>query len=506
MFIIGVPRITSALQSDSGFLECYRPIKTMTEKFGCVGLIILPTTKKLQREASIIHSMSTDKLLVAAIRTHNYHDLAKMGPSPDIVESISGSTAKSFCNCLFTSSQMFLSGARIRSVDPVVHLSKKFNSPLSIITDVLYTGGLDDDDILGLICADKVLFSTQREHNNGAKLLRRMFSGTVVSEAIQNKLTVLCDGVSPVPHALSREEIIHRLTVKPASKILGLVGRLSASNKRWEMVVGVYNTLRKFGYPIHVITGLSDRLANNCTKELFKNDLSGVTVFADNGKDKWVKERLPTLCAMMYASKDEGYCTTTVESVSYGIPLLVPSLPWATAIYGDDYPFIYSDVEQARVMLLKIMQGKVSLDVAEKFADQSISLRKYDENYMHSELHRIMFDVYKQKELELGISWVSRPMVDMLLKNFDNKVICECELDKMLIWAGIDLAKDTITARAIPSSWARLRTLACVSEPVGIRLLPNSNYRYGFVPDVQRRIDKKRAIEILNNVHRLGWI
>lgn len=333
MIVLGLPAVSlpGNLDGDSGFLEIYRPLLAMSERFPVWAHVHVPN----QVLPDVCASFTTPRVRVV----RNGNGLWDKW-FPDL-HAFSVMFCKEPVDLVFTQQK------------PLVHMlhatlnDHRLEGPtIPIVLDVLKVGlrgathdlvttGSEAEEAVALLFSEPIV-STPRERDLAIRLARKVLSPTMV-DRMMSRVHVVADAVAD---AASDVRPVHDGPIT-----VGYIGRLN-HNKMYMRAMMIADDVFRMGTPVKVIVITNTKQGGPVARVQKAHPY--VEVLHDVGKEAFL-QKLSTIDIVVNASHEEGYCVSVAELLAAGKMLVLPDRPWVHALAGADYPFRYRSVLEAIV-------------------------------------------------------------------------------------------------------------------------------------------------------------
>ncbi|WP_255549597.1 glycosyltransferase [Corynebacterium sp. TAE3-ERU12] len=176
--------------------------------------------------------------------------------------------------------------------------------------------------------------------------------GAELSRFGLNEHTVITNGISPAPAAISRAECAQKFDVDPDSPIIVGVGRL-VTMKRWQLAIAA---MPKVPEASLVIFGEGDQRAilEQQIAELGVSDRVKLPGAVSN-----VRSYTAAADAAIVTSRGEGFSLAVLEHLDVGLPVVASDVPGITDVVNDDSAWIIDaeNPDSIAAALKEIMAG-----------------------------------------------------------------------------------------------------------------------------------------------------
>jgi hypothetical protein len=194
------------------------------------------------------------------------------------------------------------------------------------------------------------VWDTETQKKNAITAARQYLSGAMTLRAIQKGVVIPC-GFDPdrTDAVLARQN-----TVKEERFTCFFGGRLNKGSKRADIMLREYDDFFRFGRDID-ITVCSPK-DEGWILDMIKKDYPEINVLVQTPSDEF-KARAARAHVFLNTSAHEGFSVGFAEMMyltKYGTVLIAPRTHWTKGMFQDrfdDYPFLYNNFEEARIML-----------------------------------------------------------------------------------------------------------------------------------------------------------
>jgi hypothetical protein len=194
------------------------------------------------------------------------------------------------------------------------------------------------------------IFDTEDQLINARSAARHFLSGAGALKVLEKAVIIPC-GFEPdrTDRALAGVDI-----TKNDRFTCFFGGRLNRGSKRADIMLREYDSFFKFGRDVDV-TVCSPK-DEGWILEMIEKDYPEIQVLVQTPSDEF-KQRAAKAHVFLNTSAHEGFSVGFCEMMymtKYGTVLIAPRLPWVKGMFKEkfeEYPFLYEDFEQARVML-----------------------------------------------------------------------------------------------------------------------------------------------------------
>lgn len=249
------------------------------------------------------------------------------------------------------------------------------------------------------------VWDTEVQKRNALLACRHFLSGAKALQTVNRGVVIPC-GFDPT----RIDRIMAEQGVKPIKEndatapALGLLpfqkerrftcffgGRLNRGSKRADFMLREYDSFFRFGRDVD-ITVCSPKEEGWILEEIEEN-YPEINVLIHTPSDEFVA-RASRAHVFLNTSASEGFSVGFAEMMyltKYGLVLLAPRLDWVQGMFGekyDEYPFLYEDMEQARVMLRWVHENyeeavRQASWLGDWVAHQYDSKRTYEAHWQH---------------------------------------------------------------------------------------------------------------------------
>lgn len=390
MIVLGLPAVSlpGNLKGDSGFLEIYRPMKAMSERFPLWGQVHVPN----QASEEVCASFSTPRIKVVrnggGLWDKWFPDLHKFSVMfcKDPIDLVF-TQQKSLAHMLHaTLNDHRLDGPTVPIIMDVLKVGLRGK------THDLVTENSEMEEAVAMLFAQPVV-STLREKELAVRLCRKILSPAMVHKVIAH--------THLVPDAIGDGALLPAASEKREGPLtVALVGRMN-SNKRYMKAMEIADLAFKMGTPIKLLVITNTRQGGPIGRLQLAHP--HVDVLHDIGKEEFIR-RLSTIDIVMNASHEEGYCVSVAELLASGKMMVLPDREWVHALAGADYPFIYKTTLEAIVHIQWLVKNLGS----EKVRQTRVAMRERFTGDTESIAAGRLWDIFESALVPVNVTIGSR--------------------------------------------------------------------------------------------------
>jgi len=331
MIVLGLPAVgvPGNIMGDSGFLEIYRPLVAMSERFGVAGQVHVPWDVPFD----VCMGLSTPRVRVVrngrGVWNQWFPDLYRFSVL--------------FCqdpiDLIFTQQKGLphMMQAMINDRRPTLLDWQHIPIVLHVLKVALaghshdpVTKMSEREDAVAALFAHS-LVGTAHERDLMIALARKVLSPASVNKVME-QTHVMPNGIGDDVLAMTP-----RTTPREGIVTVAYAGRMN-SNKMHMKALEIADLAFKLGAPLKVVVISNSQQAKTFAKVTAEHPY--IEVYHNVQKDQFLR-RLEDIDIVVNASVDEGYTVTVAELLTAGKIVVLPNRPWAHALAGADYPFQY---------------------------------------------------------------------------------------------------------------------------------------------------------------------
>lgn len=235
------------------------------------------------------------------------------------------------------------------------------------------------------------VFDTEEQLRTAQQAARRYLSGSMALKMLEKAVVIPC-GFDPK----RTEEIIlaDGPVVKNEKFTSFFGGRMNRGSKRIDIVLREMDSLFRFGRDMNI--HVTSPKAEGWMLEFVEKEYPEIQILTDVPSEEF-KRRMSKAHVFANFSASEGFSVGFAEAMymtKFGTVLIAPRTYWTTGMMKDkydEYPFLFEDFEQARVMLRWIFENHEEAvkksswlgDWAAEQYDMNVTNRRHLEHYRH---------------------------------------------------------------------------------------------------------------------------
>jgi hypothetical protein len=201
------------------------------------------------------------------------------------------------------------------------------------------------------------VFDTEEQLRTARQAARRYLSGAMALRILDNAVVIPC-GFDP-KHT---QEVVEAdgPVVKNDKFTTFFGGRMNRGSKRIDVVLREMDSLFRFGREMNI--HVTSPKAEGWMLEFVEKEYPEIQILTDVPSDEF-KRRMSKAHVFANFSASEGFSVGFAEAMymtKYGTVLIAPRTYWTQGMFKDkydEYPFLFEDFEQARVMLRWIFEN-----------------------------------------------------------------------------------------------------------------------------------------------------